>query len=85
MNDGKLEWMAKGCIFLDYVDGMKVCTLWCAYDSKSSKIIISRNVIFDESAMLNQKESVNKASIDNNVSKQWSLMLKSQGECHKTL
>ncbi|KAK3029672.1 hypothetical protein RJ639_039164 [Escallonia herrerae] len=54
--DGKLEPRAKKCIFLEYANVVKGYRLWCS-DSKSSMILISRDVTFDESSMLsNEKE-----------------------------
>ena len=56
MNEGKLEPMAKKCIFLGYIDRVKGYRLWCL-DSKFSKFLISRKVTFNESTMLSpQKE-----------------------------
>jgi ABC-type polar amino acid transport system ATPase subunit len=37
------------CIFLGYQSGVKVYKLW---NSQTQKVVISRNVIFNESAML---------------------------------
>jgi hypothetical protein len=51
VNDGKLELKSKKCIFLGYVDGVKGYRLWCS-DPKSHKVIVSRDIVFDESTML---------------------------------
>lgn len=55
---------------MDYTNGMKGYTLWCTDDSRSLKIFISRDISFDESAMLNQKkESIDNANIDCGIGK----------------
>jgi hypothetical protein len=56
VNEEKLELRAKKCIFLSYDSGVKEYRLWCP-DSKRSKFLISRNVIFDETKILKAKES----------------------------
>ena len=56
VSDGKLEARARRCIFLGYARGMKGYKLWCVEKGSSPKIIVSRNVIFDEAAMINQKQ-----------------------------
>ena len=55
MNEGKLEQRARKCIFLRYADGVKGYRLWCP-DSKFSKFLISRNVTFNEFAMLSPRK-----------------------------
>ena len=49
VDNGKLEPRSFKCVFLGYKNGIKGCKLWC---SETHKIIISKNVIFDENAML---------------------------------
>ena len=45
----KLDAKSRQCIFLGYQKGVKGFKLW---DSKANKVVISRDVIFDEKAML---------------------------------
>jgi len=55
VNEGKLEPRVKKCIFLGYANEVKGFRLWYS-DSKSSKLIISRDVTFDESSMVTPKK-----------------------------
>ena len=55
VNESKVEPGVKKCIFLGYVSRVKGYKLWCT-DPKSPKFIVSRDVIFYESAMLNKKK-----------------------------
>ncbi|GKU92526.1 hypothetical protein SLEP1_g6239 [Rubroshorea leprosula] len=48
--DGKLEPRAVKCIFLRYASGVKGYRLWCV--QKSPRFLMSRDVTFDEFAML---------------------------------
>ncbi|KAG8474748.1 hypothetical protein CXB51_031715 [Gossypium anomalum] len=49
VNNGKLEPRSIKCIFLGYKAGVKGYKLWCP---ENRKVVISRDVVFDETAML---------------------------------
>ena len=49
VNDGKLALRATKCIFLGYASESKGYRMWCPY---SKKVIQSRDVTFNENAML---------------------------------
>ncbi|KAG8492267.1 hypothetical protein CXB51_009957 [Gossypium anomalum] len=49
VNNGKLEPRSIKCVFLGYKAGVKGYKLWCP---ENRKVVISRDVVFDESAML---------------------------------
>lgn len=66
VNEGKLEPRSKKCIFLGYASGVKGYRLWCT----NPKFIVSRDVIFYESSMLNQKKEVVDAGIEHCIKKQ---------------
>ncbi|KAG8472449.1 hypothetical protein CXB51_034191 [Gossypium anomalum] len=60
VNNGKLEPRSIKCVFLGYKAGVKGYKLWCP---ENRKVVISRDVIFDETAMLpnlSLKDSSNK-------------------------
>ena len=49
IDNGKLEPRSIKCIFLRYKSGVKGYKLWCP---KTKKVVIRRDVVFDETAML---------------------------------
>ncbi|KAG8499626.1 hypothetical protein CXB51_006086 [Gossypium anomalum] len=60
VNNGKLEPRSIKCVFLGYEAGVKGYKLWCP---ENRKVVISRDVVFDETAMLpnlSLKDSSNK-------------------------
>ncbi|KAG8473150.1 hypothetical protein CXB51_035082 [Gossypium anomalum] len=49
VDNGKLEPRSIKCVFLDYKAGVKGYKLWCL---ENRKVVISRDVVFDETTML---------------------------------
>ncbi|GKV22644.1 hypothetical protein SLEP1_g32496 [Rubroshorea leprosula] len=69
VKDGKLKPRAVKCVFLGYASWVKGYRLWCV--QKSLRFLISRDVTFDESTMLQKaKEESIIAKPDHGVSKQ---------------
>ena len=54
INESNLDPKVKKTIFLGFSEGVKGYRLWC---SESKKMILSRDVTFDESDMLQQEKS----------------------------
>lgn len=66
MRDGKLESRTKKCIFLEYATGVKGYKLWCT-DQRTSRLIIRRDVTFNESAILDSQKEKTTAKTDHGV------------------
>ena len=60
----KLDAKSKECIFIGYRDGVKGYKLW---DPVGQKVIISKNVIFDESKLMSPTESMEVQSTNSEV------------------
>lgn len=74
VNDGRLEPCVKKCTFLKHPDGAKGYRLW-HLDAKSPKVIISRDVTFDEWSTFNLKLVSCETEIAINTSKKLELEL----------
>lgn len=63
----KLDAKSKQCIFLGYEKGVKGYKLW---DSQSKKVVISRDVVFDEASMVSAHKGIQKTEAGEVASKQ---------------
>lgn len=85
MNDGKLKPRAIKCIFLGFKTRVKGFRLRCV-EAKSPQFIISRDVKFDEHAMLrNKKKELVVVGQDHRVRKQVELQVKNLKNHKKVL
>ncbi|KAG8496686.1 hypothetical protein CXB51_007936 [Gossypium anomalum] len=62
VNNGKLEPRSIKCVFLGYKAGVKGYKLWCP---ENRKVVISRDVVFDETAMLPNLSLKDSSNIEN--------------------
>ena len=63
MNEGKLELISKKCVFVGYPENVKGYRLWCP---ESSKFLISRDIIFNESVILKANDVAPSLTIKEN-------------------
>lgn len=61
VHNGKLEPRFVKCVFLGYKDGVKSYKLWCP---ETKKVIISRDVLFDGTAMLHATPTIGFGDVD---------------------
>lgn len=77
VNDGKLELRAKKCIFLGYASGTKRLQI-----QNPSQLIVSKDVKFDEFAILDQRKECIRAVKDHDVSEQVELEVEDLDKVH---
>ncbi|KAL9270861.1 Retrovirus-related Pol polyprotein from transposon TNT 1-94-like protein [Drosera capensis] len=63
----KIDAKSKQCLFLGYEKGVKGFKLW---DPEMKKVVISRDVVFDEAAMLKTHQRIQISETEQDVSKQ---------------
>lgn len=61
VDNEKLEPSLRKCVFLSFKSSIKRYKLWCL---KTSKVLISRGVIFNESEMLRDLRSIDSCEVN---------------------